>query len=37
MKSAGFLAVLGAAQILKFMKDGSAKRRREESSEAVEE
>lgn len=35
--SDGLLAVLGAAQILKSMKDGSAKLRTEESFRAVEE
>jgi hypothetical protein len=37
MNSDGLLAVLGAAQILKAMQDGSAKRRTEESFLAVEE
>lgn len=35
--SDGLLSVLGAAQVLKSMRDGSAKRRTEESSLAVEE
>ena len=35
--SDGLLAVLGAAQVLKAMQDGSAKRRTEESFLAVEE